>query len=313
MALTTDSAFPINPVLTGIALRYRNLENIADIVMPRTDPITAETFKYWSFKFADRTTIPNTMVGRRSRVNEVEFSAAENTASTLDYGLELPIPSKDQSNAPPAIDVTATGTEFLKDLIDLDREVRVSNIVFNPATYPAANKTTLSGSNQWSDPTSDPILAISQALDGPMIRPNVMALGQKVWTTLTTHPKINSALNASGSTSGRARRQAVAELFELDDIVVGRSYANSAKPGQTAVQYRIWGNHAALLRVNPRPNLAMQVPTFGMTVPYGEPVAMDDYDKDIGLRGGTRVRVGESVAEVVMASELGYFFQNAVA
>ncbi len=33
----------------------------------------------------------------------------------------------------------------------------------------------------------------------------------------------------------------------------------------------------------------------------------------IGLRGSVRVRSGESVAEVVAANELGYFFQNAVA
>ena len=33
----------------------------------------------------------------------------------------------------------------------------------------------------------------------------------------------------------------------------------------------------------------------------------------VGLRGGVRVRSGESVKEVVCAADLGYFFQNVAA
>jgi hypothetical protein len=33
----------------------------------------------------------------------------------------------------------------------------------------------------------------------------------------------------------------------------------------------------------------------------------------LGLRGGVRVRVGESVKELVIAKDLGYFFENAIA
>jgi hypothetical protein len=32
-----------------------------------------------------------------------------------------------------------------------------------------------------------------------------------------------------------------------------------------------------------------------------------------GLAGGTKVRVGESVQEVITANDVGYFFENAVA
>ncbi|MGH7186883.1 MAG: phage capsid protein, partial [Pseudomonadota bacterium] len=38
-----------------------------------------------------------------------------------------------------------------------------------------------------------------------------------------------------------------------------------------------------------------------------------EFDRDIGMRGGEVVRVGESVKEVIAESSLGYFFQNAVA
>ena len=35
-------------------------------------------------------------------------------------------------------------------------------------------------------------------------------------------------------------------------------------------------------------------------------------DSKIGLRGGQRVRVGETVREKIIAPELGYFIQDAV-
>jgi hypothetical protein len=36
------------------------------------------------------------------------------------------------------------------------------------------------------------------------------------------------------------------------------------------------------------------------------------HEPKVGMRGSTRVRVGESVREVVSASALGYFIEDAV-
>lgn len=46
--------------------------------------------------------------------------------------------------------------------------------------------------------------------------------------------------------------------------------------------------------------------TFGFTAEYGTRIAGAEYDSRIGLRGGRRVRVGESVKEIVCAPELGF-------
>lgn len=52
--------------------------------------------------------------------------------------------------------------------------------------------------------------------------------------------------------------------------------------------------------------------TFGFTAQSGSRVANSIADPDIGMRGGQRVRVGESVRELIVAGDCGYFFQNAV-
>ena len=53
--------------------------------------------------------------------------------------------------------------------------------------------------------------------------------------------------------------------------------------------------------------------TFGFTAQWGTRIAGAVPDNRIGLRGGQRVRVGESVKELIIAPDLGYFIQNAVA
>lgn len=312
--MTATAPFPIDPVLTGITLAYRNQRYIADEVLPRTAPFAKQEFKYNKWDKAEGFTIPNTRVGRRGAPTEVEFSATEETASTEDYGLDDPIPQTDIDNARGSLDPVAHATEMLTDLILLDREKRVADIVFAAGTYPTGNKATLSGTSQWSDSTSDPIAAISDALDVPLIRPNVMVIGRSAWTVLRRHEKILQAVaRIGGATAGIAARQAVAELFELEDILVGESFVNTAKKGQTASFSRVWGKHCALLY---RDRLAQGTDgriTFGWTAQYGTRISGQEPDSKIGLRGGTRVRVGESVKEVISAADLGYLFTNAVA
>ncbi len=165
--ITTNPApFIIQPHLTAIAIAYRNEQMIADGILPRV-PVPGETFKYSVYDKADTFTIPDTKVGRTSRPNEVDYHATEQTASTVDYGLEEPIPQKDIDNAAGSpVDPQMIATEQITTLLDLDREQRAANIVFNAANYAAANKVTLvQGNSQWSDATVNPLAQISDAAD----------------------------------------------------------------------------------------------------------------------------------------------------
>ncbi|MCA3266636.1 MAG: capsid protein, partial [Azospirillum sp.] len=217
--------FPVDPVLTGIALAYKNEEYIADQVMPRVEPILAkEELTYTRMTLAEGYSIPNTLVGRKSNPTEVEFSGARLTGRTQDYGLDDLIPSGDVANASGALDPRGFAVQSLADLIAQDREQRVANIVFANATYPAANRVTLSGTSQWSDRVnSDPLNAILTALDVPVLRPNIGVLGQATWTQLRQHPRIVTAIFGQTANAGAVSRQQVAELLELDEIIVGKS------------------------------------------------------------------------------------------
>ncbi|MEI1042415.1 phage capsid protein, partial [Pseudomonas aeruginosa] len=136
-------------------------------------------------------------VGRKSKPNEVEFSATDETGSTEDHGLDAPVPQADIDNAPANYNPLGHATEQTTNLILLDREARTSKLVFNPNSYAAGNKRTLSGTDQWSDPASNPLPEITDALDSVILRPNIGVLGRRTATILRRHPKIVKAYNGS--------------------------------------------------------------------------------------------------------------------
>lgn len=307
-----NAPFPIEPTLTAIAIRYRNPALVADRVAPRF-PVGKQEFKWLLHNMAEGFTVPDTRVGRRSRPAEVEFTATEQTSSTVDYGLDDPVPQSDIDNAPEGYDPLGRAVQGVTDLIELDREKRVADLVFNPASYAANQRQVLSGTDQWSDPTSKPLHVIMDALDACVMRPNIGVIGQQAWTGLRRHPAIVKAVQANEGDSGAATLQQVADLLELEELIVGRGFLNTARRGQPANMQRVWGKNLAL-HYREAPELVDgRRPSFIQTAQWGNRIAGARPDPDIGLRGGQRVRVGESVREFVGAPDYGYLLQNVVA
>lgn len=313
--------FPIQQQLTAIALAYSNRSYIADLVLPRV-PVGSREFKWLQLNRDEMFTVPETMVGRKGVPSEVQFGGTEQPGFVKDYGLDDLVPNEDIDSAPPGYDPIGRAVEGVSELIALDREKRTADLVFSLNSYPSANRTTLSGTSQWSDYTnSDPYTAIQTALDGMLMRPNTGVIGRLSWSRLRVHPKITAALapssagnsGTSNAQGAPASLQAVADLLELDQILVGESWVNSAKPGQTASIARVWGKHMAFLHLNPIASIRGNAISFGYTAEYGNRVSGSIPEPKVGLRGAQRVRVGESVNEIVAASDVGYFFQNIVA
>lgn len=314
--MANQTPFPINPEYTAVAIAYRNRALVADAVLPRV-PVGTSEFKYMKYNKDDAFTIPDTKIGRKSEANVVETGGTEVTASTVDYALKDVVPLTDIQNAPPGYDPMSRASEFITDLLDLDRELRVATMVNTAANYATANKVTLSGTSQWSHASSDPLDAILAVMDSMILRPNVAVMGAEVWTKLRTHAKIVAAIygrsgaGAASAAAGAVSRQAVAELLELDDIIVGQSFVNTAKKGQTASFSKAWGKHCALLHRNPLAGTSGT--TYGFTASFMGREARDWFDPKLGRLGSQVLQVSDSVKEVISANDLGYLFTDAVA
>jgi hypothetical protein len=313
--------FPVNPELTAVAIGYRNLDDalIADEVVPRIP--TPKKFQWTKYDQQDAYTVPDTKVGRKSEPTMVDFGGQLIPDEVQDFGLDDLVPNDDieafdampkpKTGGP--INPLALSTMMLTNLVMLDREIRVAGEVFDANLYPAANKTTLAGGSQWSDyVNSNPLSAIMTALDTPLVRPNKMVIGRAAWTVLRQHPKVVQAVYKSFQGAGTISKEQMAELLEIETILVGSGFVNTARKGQAPAYARVWGKHCSLIYSSVQAAQTMQ-PNFGFTAQFGTKIAGDIPQPAKGLRGGVLVRAGESVKEVFPSPDVAYFFQNAVA
>lgn len=314
-----DSAFIRDEELTAIAIAYKNPDTtlIADSVFPRTAPMGKREFKWTKYDDARGFTVPDTHVGEHSTVPQIKLKGTPQVDKCEDYGLDIPLTKSDLSDAPRNTNPRGHATEQATNLVMLDREVRAAGLAFDPSQYPTAQRENLStdlgggaGAEQWNEAGASPLERLIAGIDACWIRPNVVVFGHAAWSALSVHPKIVSAALGNDSSNGRATRERLAELLEVQEVLVGTGWVNSVKPGKTPVLARVWGPHA-LAFYRDRTVTQSGGLTFGLTAQYGTRVAGRKV-VDMGLHGGELIRSGESVKEVIVAPRAAFLWQNAV-
>lgn len=317
--------FPIDPTLTAIAIGYRNPAHalIGRRVLPPLQ-VLSEQFKWSEYPLAEGFTVPDAEVGRKGKVNQVEFTMTEHDSSVKDYGLDDPIPNSDINAAARAraekrsiFDPKATATEGLTNYIELLREIRAAAVVQDANNYSADKKIALTGTAKFSDyANSDPYGVIDDAFNKTLVyRPNTISMGQPVWTRLKRHPRLIKAVKGGMTEDGAITRQQFADLFEikLENLLIGEAMLNTARKGQNPNLSRVWGNSIQLTYLDTAKQRSDDSTiTWGFTAEYGSRISGSIVDPDIGLEGGERVRVGERVRELVVAKDVGYQIQNAI-
>jgi hypothetical protein len=304
------SAFPISPDLTAVAVAYRNPGYIADIVLPRIQ-VAKQKFTFLQYPADTFFNIPDTRVGRRSKPGVSNLEGIEITDSCDDFGQDAEIPNEDELNSDQRYNLTALHTGLLQEQIALDREARAAAIVHGTGSYDPSLQVTLSGTGQYSDKiNSDPVTNILNYLELPLMRPTDMTMNTEVFTQLRTHPKIVQAIYGTAATAGAVTIEQLKTLFGVQRINVGQARRNLNKRGQPLSLGRLWGKHIGL--TYNAPVAAKDIMTFGASFQFGERIAGEWDDKDIGLRGGIRVRTGESMKERSIAPMAGFLISNVI-
>lgn len=313
--------FVSNAAMTAVAIGYsnRSLRLIADQVLPRV-PVPTEDFKWLRYNDDEAFTVPETRVGRKGRLNEVEFTATEQSGSVKTYGLTAAIPNSDLDNAAAqreaglsTYDPRLHTAGMLTELIQLDRERRVAAVVQASGNYDAGNVTNLSNAaDRFDVGTGDPEARIDTAINSVfVVRPNTAVMSQTVWDRMRRNPNLVKKVKGTTQGDGKITVEEFRAYFDLTNVLIGQAYANSARPGQTATISRVWGNHLSLLYLD-----TMATPqggvTWGFSPTFGSRMAGSIPDPRIGLTGGEELRVGEQIDELVVAPRAGALILNAI-
>ncbi len=304
----------INVALTNVSLAYRNPAFISDIIAPAVN-VRKQQDRYYiydsereSFRSTDDRRAPGAVA------NEVDFALSSDSYYCADHALTSVIPDEERDNADPAIQPDIDRTEFLTEKIDLNKEIELADIV---AADTDLAGTTLEGAAQWSHADSDPQIAIEDGkasiIAGTQCLPNTLVLPYEVFAKVHTHPKIMERVNASGTLLPTA--QVLAQLFDVERVLVPRAVKNTAAPGQTASMSYVWGKHAFLLYVPPRAALKTMAFafTFLWTAAPGSSGGRTVETWRENPRKADVIRVQRYYDQKVIATDAIYVWKNAVA
>ncbi|MBX7247004.1 MAG: hypothetical protein K1X53_16015 [Candidatus Sumerlaeaceae bacterium] len=243
----------IDTALTNVSVQYRNNDFLADRIAPPV-PVRKQSDRYYVYD-AEREWLRATADDRApgAEANEVNFSLSSDSYFCADHALEAAIPDEERDNADPAIQPEIDRTEFLTEKIGLNREIALETVFRTDSGITEVDVS----ADPWTDPASDPLAVFSTARQAIFQkchrRPNTIVLPYAVFDTMRNHPAIVDRVKYSAL--GVVGEELLAQVLEVDRILVSRAFKNTATKGQTASVTPIWGSNAYMLYVAPRPSL----------------------------------------------------------
>ncbi|RLE25526.1 MAG: hypothetical protein DRJ50_02800 [Actinobacteria bacterium] len=251
----------------------------------------------------------------------------DNTPSYLceSFAFHRDIPDEIRDNADEPLNLDRDATEYLTTKF-LIRKEKLWAATFFATTIWTNEDTGVSGTpsagefQRWDEAASTPIEDIRAArtstkLSGGL-RPNKLVVGAQTYDSLLDHPDIVGRLDR-GQTSGPAiaNKDAMAAIFELDQILIMDAIENTALEGATESNAFIGGKHALLLYAAPSPGIMTATAgyTFSWTGRFGAS-ALSSRIKRFRMEHleSDRVEIDAAFDHKLVSADLGYFFLTAV-
>ncbi len=164
----------------------------------------------------------------------------------MEYAAAKAVPDEVVDNADNPLNPDREATEFATEKLLIRKEKDVADLVLTAANWTTTG--TPSG-GVWSADTSDPIndvtgkAGIRETMRQLIGRyPNTCVLGATVMASLNRHPDILDRIKYTQK--GIVTADLVAQLFQIDKLLVGTAVINSALEGATDSFGDIWGNYA---------------------------------------------------------------------
>ena len=308
---TPGQARVVDPILSAVARGYRSPKAaVANVLFPIVT-VGLRAGRIISFG-PDDFTLVNTARAPGANTKRIQFGYAGENYSLVDYRLEGAVPNELQEEASngPGIDLSSNAVRRVQNIMALEREKQAADLARNEARYGAGNKETLSGTSQWSDPTSDPFTDIMDGKESIRAkigeRPNVLTLGPKVLTALRTHPKVLDRLSTA-SDRPPATLQQLQALFELQQIVEGEAVYHDGSQFQD-----VWGKDAILAFTTPASMQEMGSPSFGYTYQLEDRPMVEEGYPDRNANSWF-YPVTDAYQPVLAGATAGFLFKSAVA
>lgn len=309
----------VNQPLTQISIAYiQNQTNfIADKVFPNI-PVMKQADRYFTYDKADwnRSEAQKRAPGTESVGGGFRIDNTPTYFSEV-YAVHKDIDDQIRQNADSPIDMDRDATEYVTQQLMIKREEVWASKYFTTGVWTTQKQGT-TNFTKWDSSSSTPVedittqgITIAQETG---YKPNTLVLSPFVFNTLKNNGDVLDRIKYTQK--GVVTTDILANLFEVDRVVVAMGIKNTAAEGATNVSTFIVSNKAALLiYANPRPSILTPSGgyTFSWTGLVGAGVAgtrikrfrMEQLESD-------RVE-GESAFDLkLVGADLGCYFYDAI-
>ena len=312
---TQGRTLHVDKYLSNIAMNYRPAGMIVDRILP-TVPVMNQSDLIKTYSQADLYRIENAKRSPGTEANRIQLQVGSDYYFANNYALKGFVPIEDRKNADPGFirDLEVGKVESIKDKLMMGWELRVAQTV---TTSTNVNTVYTVGSG-WTDlvnadPFGDLNTALDYSWDSTGYRANRMVIGEQAWRNLSRNENIINKVNATGVEGGdmNAKQRQIAELFELEEVLVGRAQYNSADEGIALNLTPMWSDTVFLYYAPARPSL--EEPSYGYSFRWTKPglanmnVERHPYDS---RTKSDEFEVGYYQAEKVTAPSLGITMIN---
>lgn len=198
----------------------------------------------------------------------IHFNVTSQTYHAVNHALGTFLTAEEMANADEAWNTKIIRSQLVWDILMLNYELRVANQVSSGSNCGSYWTT----GSSWSDPdNAEPLtdvindLEVQEQLRGK--RANMITFGRTAWHYFRNADQVLSRLFPHGGGMAGGNRGAIvskdlaAELLEVDQVLVGGAYYNSAAEGLSLALSRIWHDNVLYFWNPPRPS--KEQPAFG--------------------------------------------------
>jgi len=247
-----------------------------------------------------------------------EYTFTTSTYACEEHGAEEVVDDREAKMYAEYFDAEQIAAMRAYSAVLRNAEQRIADAVFNATTF---SSFTTGVTNEWDDtanatPLVDVEAAVQAVYDQSGLWANALVINRKVFRNLRNCDEIKDRIASSGAgdsnAAGKVTRQQLAELFDLDQVIVAGGTKNAAKEGQSADPTQIWsGEYAMVCKVANSGDF--REPCLGRTFHWSEDGSsvggtVENY-RDETVRGSV-VRVRHDVDEIVLYAEAGHLLSN---
>jgi len=240
--------------------------------------------------------------------------------ATKENGWEEPIDERDEKRYRYLLQVDRIANARAAGVVARNQEIRVAALVYNTTTWTGASLTTAI-THEWDDavncvPITDVEAAVKKVYEGSGLWANALVINRQVFRNLRNSDQIIERINSQGagspSKASDVTEQMLAQVFDLDYIIVAGASKNAANEAAAPTPSQIWsGEYAMVCRVSTSAD--MRDPCVGRTFHWSEDGSsiggtVEEYYEEQSRSRIIRVR--HETDEVIMYPQAGHLISN---